>query len=41
MSLTHAYAAQSANTPLAPFTFERRGQPLPRGAREFTKTGAW
>ncbi len=24
MSLTHAYAAQSATTPLAPFTFERR-----------------
>ncbi len=29
MTLTHAYAAQSATTPLAPFSFERR-TPLQR-----------
>ena len=29
MTLAHAYAAQSATTPLAPFTFERRA-PLAR-----------
>jgi uncharacterized zinc-type alcohol dehydrogenase-like protein len=28
MTLTNAYAAQSQNTPLAPFSFERR-EPLP------------